>query len=154
MLLWECPAQRLLPPQSAGLAGGITAVRSPAPQLLLQPQWLPFSVHPAIGVLSRAASLRRCRDAAGHRHALYRFRASPARVVPGARFPARHPGSLACLVELATPFWKAAPARFMPPVSEALPGTLLARFTATDPLAQLSRALRFLAPLSTLSEGR
>jgi hypothetical protein len=42
----------------------------------------------------------------------------------------------------------------MPPVSEALPGTLLARFTATDPLAQLSRALRFLAPLSTLSEGR
>ena len=55
---------------------------------------------------------------------------------------------------LATPFWKAACARFMPPVSQALPGALLARFTATDPLAQLMQALRFLAPLSTLSEGR
>ena len=55
---------------------------------------------------------------------------------------------------LATPLWKAACARFMPPVCEDLPGALLARFTATDPLAQLLQALRFVAPLSTLSEGR
>jgi transposase-like protein len=55
---------------------------------------------------------------------------------------------------LATPFWKAACARFMPPVCEDLPGALLARFTATDPLAQLLQALRFVAPLSTLTEGR
>jgi hypothetical protein len=31
---------------------------------------------------------------------------------------------------------------------------LLARFTAADEFAQLSQTLRFLAPLSTVTEGR
>jgi hypothetical protein len=55
---------------------------------------------------------------------------------------------------LATPFWKVAAGRFMPPITEALPASLLARFTATDPAAQLLVALRFVAPLSTVTEGR
>ena len=55
---------------------------------------------------------------------------------------------------LATPFWKVAAGRFMPPLAEALPASLLARFTATDPAAQLLDAVRFLAPLSTVTEGR
>ena len=54
----------------------------------------------------------------------------------------------------ATPFWQARRADFMPPVCAALPAELLARFTVTDPFARLWQALRFLAPLSTLSEGR
>lgn len=55
---------------------------------------------------------------------------------------------------LATPFWKVATGRFMPPIAGALPASLLARFTATDPAAQLLDALRFVAPLSTMTEGR
>ena len=55
---------------------------------------------------------------------------------------------------LATPFWKAAAGGFMPPVSQVMPAGLLARFTATEALAQLLQALRFLAPLSTLTEVR
>jgi hypothetical protein len=55
---------------------------------------------------------------------------------------------------LATPFWKEAAGSFMPPLAEALPTGLLARFTATDSAAQLLDALRFVAPLSTLTEGR
>ena len=55
---------------------------------------------------------------------------------------------------LATPFWKVAAGRFMPPLAEALPASPLARFTATDPAAQLLGAVRFLAPLSTVTEGR
>ena len=35
-----------------------------------------------------------------------------------------------------------------------LPAELLARFTATDPMRQLAQALRFVAPLSTQTEGR
>jgi hypothetical protein len=42
----------------------------------------------------------------------------------------------------------------MPPVCAPLPAGLLARFTAADEFAQLSQTLRFLAPLSTVSEGR
>jgi hypothetical protein len=42
----------------------------------------------------------------------------------------------------------------MPPVCAPLPAGLLARFTVTDPFARLSQALRFLAPLSTVTEGR
>ena len=55
---------------------------------------------------------------------------------------------------LATPFWKVAADTFMPPLAEVLPASLLARFTATDPAVQLSQALRFVAPLSTVTEGR
>lgn len=55
---------------------------------------------------------------------------------------------------LATPFWKVAAGKFMPPISDPLPGSLLARFTAIDPVAQLFDALRFVAPLSTVTEGR
>jgi hypothetical protein len=55
---------------------------------------------------------------------------------------------------LGTPFWKVAAGRFMPPISEALPASLLTRFTATDPAAQLLDALRFVMPLSTVTEGR
>ena len=55
---------------------------------------------------------------------------------------------------LATPFWKVAAGTFMPPLAEALPASLLARFGTTDPAVQLLQALRFVAPLSTVSEGR
>lgn len=55
---------------------------------------------------------------------------------------------------LATPLWKAAAGQFMPPISEVMPTSLLARFTAADPIARLLQALRLLAPLSTLTEGR
>jgi len=54
----------------------------------------------------------------------------------------------------ATLFWQAMRGEFMPPVSAPLPAELLARFTATDPAVQLRQALRFVAPLSTLTEGR
>lgn len=55
---------------------------------------------------------------------------------------------------LATPFWKAACGRFMPPISAAMPAGLLERFTAAGSAGQLVQALQFVAPLSTLSEGR
>ena len=55
---------------------------------------------------------------------------------------------------LATPFWKVAAGGFMPPIGQAMPAGLLARFSATEALAQLLQALRFLAPLSTLTEVR
>ena len=55
---------------------------------------------------------------------------------------------------LATPFWKVAAGRFMPPLAEALPASLLARFGTTDPAVQLLQALRFVAPLSTVTEAR
>jgi hypothetical protein len=54
----------------------------------------------------------------------------------------------------ATLFWQDMRGEFMPPVSAPLPAELLARFTATDPAVQLAQALRFVAPLSTLTEGR
>lgn len=54
---------------------------------------------------------------------------------------------------LTTPFWKVA-GQFMPPISERLPASLLARFAAIDPTVQLLHALRFVAPLSTVTEGR
>ena len=53
-----------------------------------------------------------------------------------------------------TPFWQATRADFMPPVCAPLRAGLLARFTAADEFAQLSQTLRFLAPLSTVTEGR
>ena len=52
-----------------------------------------------------------------------------------------------------TPFWQAHRGDFLPPLV-VLPADLLARFTATDPGCQLRQALRFLAPLSTVTEGR
>ena len=55
---------------------------------------------------------------------------------------------------LSTAFWQAAVGGFMPPISEVLPAGLVARFKDTDPMAQLTQALRFVAPLSTLTEGR
>ena len=54
----------------------------------------------------------------------------------------------------ATPFWGAARGSFMPPISAPLPAGLLARIQGTEAAGQLCNALRFLAPLSTLSEGR
>lgn len=54
----------------------------------------------------------------------------------------------------ATDFWLALRGDFVPPVSAPLPAELLARFTATDPVIQLAQALRFVAPLSTVTEGR
>ena len=55
---------------------------------------------------------------------------------------------------LATPFWKMAAGRFIPQIAELLPASLLARFTAADPVAQLLDVLRFVAPLSTMTDGR
>ena len=55
---------------------------------------------------------------------------------------------------LATPFWKVAAGGFIPPISQVMPAGLLARFSATEALSQLLQALRFLAPLSTLTEVR
>jgi len=51
-------------------------------------------------------------------------------------------------------FWKAAAARFMPSVnSEALPASLLERFSAVDAQDRLLALLRFLSPVSTMSDG-
>ena len=55
---------------------------------------------------------------------------------------------------LVTPFWTVAASMFMPPLTEILPASLLARFNATDAATQLFQALRFVAPLSTVTEGR
>jgi hypothetical protein len=52
-------------------------------------------------------------------------------------------------------FWRAACARLVPPVNVVmLPASLLSRFGGEGLLARLIQALRFIAPLSTLSEGR
>ena len=54
-----------------------------------------------------------------------------------------------------TPFWQAARGLFMPPVAaDTLPVSLLLRFTADDPTTPVIQCLRFLSPLSTLTEGR
>lgn len=54
-----------------------------------------------------------------------------------------------------TPFWQAARARFMPPVSsELLPDSLLARFSGADLATRLVHSLHFVSPLSTVYEGR
>ena len=48
----------------------------------------------------------------------------------------------------ATPFWRIARARFMPPADEArLPGELLQRFAGNSLTQRLVALLRFLAPL-------
>jgi hypothetical protein len=53
-----------------------------------------------------------------------------------------------------TPFWRSVCARFMPPVALAtMPAGLLSRFTANDLASRLTQSLRFLAPLSTLTEA-
>jgi hypothetical protein len=50
---------------------------------------------------------------------------------------------------LRTPFWQATRSRFIPPVpGEQLPASLLERFDAAGPAERLSKALRFLSPLS------
>ena len=54
----------------------------------------------------------------------------------------------------ATAFWRVARARFMPGIVTSLPAGLLERFEATEAATQLREALRFLAPLSTQTEGR
>ena len=58
-----------------------------------------------------------------------------------------------------TPFWISVRGRFMPPLAvDGLPGTLLARFDRGadrgDDGPRLTRMLRFVAPLSTKTEGR
>lgn len=53
-----------------------------------------------------------------------------------------------------TSFWQGACARFVPPLPiAALPASLLERFTGDDSQSRLIQALRFLSPLSTLSDG-
>lgn len=52
-----------------------------------------------------------------------------------------------------TAFWQAHQGDFLPPLL-VLPADLLARFMAGDPGRRLLPALRWLAPLSTVSEGR
>jgi hypothetical protein len=48
-----------------------------------------------------------------------------------------------------SPWWRAARARLMPPVEELqLPGSLLERFEATDPVRRVADVLAFLTPLS------
>lgn len=52
-----------------------------------------------------------------------------------------------------TPFWQAHRGGFLPPLV-TLPADLLARFATADSGHRLLAALRWLAPLSTVSEGR
>jgi hypothetical protein len=53
-----------------------------------------------------------------------------------------------------SPFWKAAKARFMPILSEvALPGSLFERFGA-DELAGMLKLLKFIGPITTVSQGK
>jgi hypothetical protein len=52
----------------------------------------------------------------------------------------------------ATPFWRSMRERFMPPVvTDALPRSLLDRFESESMSDRLTQALRWIAPLSTLS---
>ena len=52
----------------------------------------------------------------------------------------------------ATAFWKARHGDFVPTIEiGSLPGSLLERFTALDPVRRIVQALCFLAPLSTSS---
>jgi hypothetical protein len=54
-----------------------------------------------------------------------------------------------------TGFWWAARGRFVPPVDPTtLPASLLPRFSGEDLPARLIQALRFIAALSTVGEGR
>lgn len=54
----------------------------------------------------------------------------------------------------ATPFWRTARARWVPPVSEAaMPGSLLERFIEEDDVMRLVRLLEFIKPVTTSSEG-
>ena len=56
---------------------------------------------------------------------------------------------------VATPFWRAAGGIFLPPLATVLlPASLLSRFTGTDWATQVRQCLRFLAPLSTVTESR
>jgi hypothetical protein len=49
-----------------------------------------------------------------------------------------------------TPFWRSMRERFMPPVvTDRLPGSLLDRFESESMSDRLTRALRWIAPLST-----
>ena len=49
-------------------------------------------------------------------------------------------------------WWRAARARFMPPLEEQrLPGALLARFEAPEPMRRMADVLAFLAPLSVVA---
>ncbi len=54
----------------------------------------------------------------------------------------------------ATRFWQGLRGRFAPPISAVLPGGLLARIEAPDLATRVSRTLRLIAPLSTVSEVR
>lgn len=54
-----------------------------------------------------------------------------------------------------TPFWQSVCERFMPPVTiSGLPQSLLERFETSAMAERLARALRFIAPLSTLATVR
>lgn len=56
---------------------------------------------------------------------------------------------------IVTPVWIAARGRFVPPPALGLlPASLLQRFAGADEAERLVAALRFMAPLSTQSEGR
>lgn len=51
-----------------------------------------------------------------------------------------------------SPWWRTARARFLPPLEEQrLPGALLARFEAPEPMRRMVDVLRFLAPLSVVA---
>lgn len=56
-------------------------------------------------------------------------------------------------VFVASPFWRSVRGRFMPPLAVgALPGSLLARFGA-EAATTVTKALQFLAPITTSSPG-
>ena len=50
--------------------------------------------------------------------------------------------------------WQSLRGDFMPPLCGILPASLLVRLGAEDSLQQLAQALRLMAPLSTVTEGR
>jgi hypothetical protein len=51
-----------------------------------------------------------------------------------------------------SPWWRTARARFLPPLEEQrLPGALLARFEAPEPMRRMVDLLAFLAPLSVVA---
>jgi hypothetical protein len=55
----------------------------------------------------------------------------------------------------ASPLWQALRGRFMPPViADELPGELLVRALSADEHGAMTAVLRWLSPLSTLTEGR
>jgi hypothetical protein len=71
---------------------------------------------------------------------------------PSVRFLGRRVYYGVVVVLVRSPWWRTARARFLPPLEDQrLPGALLARFEAPEPMRRMADLLAFLAPLSVVA---